>query len=277
MVTRLAVVGGGRMGEALVGGLLAAGWAPADELCVVERVGARRAALVERFPDVAVQDAVPPAEGVVVAVKPGDVADACADVAGAGVGRVLSIAAGVPIATLEAALGEVAVVRAMPNTAALVGAGAAAIAPGRYAGDADLAWAEEILSAVGEVVHVPEPLLDAVTGLSGSGPAYVFLVAEALVDAGVLAVLPHDISRRLALQTLLGAARLLTETGESPQVLRAAVTSPGGTTAAGLRVLEAAGARSAVIEAVAAATARSRELGAGPSAPPSPTGTTGLQ
>ncbi|HSH22589.1 MAG TPA: pyrroline-5-carboxylate reductase dimerization domain-containing protein, partial [Acidimicrobiales bacterium] len=185
--------------------------------------------------------------------------------------------AGVTLETLEAVLGEVAVVRAMPKTAALVGAGAAAIAPGRWACDADLDWAEGVLAAVGEVVRVPESLLDGVTGLSGSGPAYVFVVAEALIDAGVLVGLSHETSRRLSLQTLLGAARLLTETGESPQALRAAVTSPGGTTAAGLRALESAGIRSAVIDAVVAATARSRELGAGPRAPSSPTGPTGLQ
>jgi pyrroline-5-carboxylate reductase len=153
------------------------------------------------------------------------------------------------------------VVRAMPNTPALVGAGAAAIAGGTHASDDDLAWAESILGAVGEVVRVPESLLDAVTGLSGSGPAYVFLIAEALIDAGVLAGLPRDVSSRLAIQTLLGSARLLAETGETPDVLRAGVTSPGGTTAAGLRQLEAAGVRSAILEAVAAATARSRELG----------------
>lgn len=263
MSTRLAVVGGGRMGEALVGGLLASGWASAGDLCLVEKVASRRIDLVERFPGVAVVEAVPPAEGVVVAVKPGDAAAACAEVASAGAGRVLSIAAGITLSSLEAVLGDVAVVRAMPNTAALVGAGAAAIAPGRTAREPDLAWAEEILGAVGDVVRVPESLLDAVTGLSGSGPAYVFLVAEALIDAGVLVGLPHDTSRRLALQTLLGAARLLTETGESPQALRAAVTSPGGTTAAGLRALEDAGVRAAFLAAVEAATERSRQLGHG--------------
>ena len=266
------------MGEALVGGLLQAGWAPAEVLCVVETAGPRRAHLAERFPGVAVEEEVPPAEGAVIAVKPGDVAAACAGVAAAGVPRVVSIAAGVPLAQLEASLGDdVAVVRAMPNTAALVGAGAAAIAPGRRAGEAELAWAEEVLGAVGDVVRVPESLLDAVTGLSGSGPAYVFLVAEALIDAGVLVGLSHDLSRRLALQTVLGAARLLTETDQPPHALRAAVTSPGGTTAAGLRALEAAGTRSAVIDAVVAATARSRQLAAGTTAPSSPTGPTGLQ
>lgn len=263
MKMRLVVVGGGRMGEALVGGLTASGWAGVDELCVVEKVAARRGELAERFPGLTVVDEAPAAQGVVVAVKPGDVAGACRDVAAAGLDRALSIAAGVPLAALEAALGPVPVVRAMPNTPALVGAGAAAIAAGTRAGDDDLAWAEEVLGALGDVVRVPEAMLDAVTGLSGSGPAYVFLVAEALIDAGALVGLPHDVSRRLALQTLLGAARLLTESGETPQALRAAVTSPGGTTATGLRALEAAGVRSAVMEAVVAATERSRQLGMG--------------
>jgi pyrroline-5-carboxylate reductase len=197
-------------------------------------------------------------------VKPGDAAPAAEAAGRAGATRVLSIAAGVTTATLEAALPSgTAVVRAMPNTPALIGAGASAIAAGSAAGDADLAWAEGVLGAVGEVVRVPEAHLDAVTGLSGSGPAYVFLVAEALIDAGVLAGLPRPTSRALAVQTLLGAARLLAETGESPEVLRAQVTSPGGTTAAGLRVLEAKGVRSAVLDAVMAATERSRALGAG--------------
>jgi pyrroline-5-carboxylate reductase len=177
------------------------------------------------------------------------------------VGRLLSIAAGVTIARLEEAAGAIPVVRAMPNTPALVGAGAAAIAGGTTASDDDLLWAEGILGAVGEVVRVPEKLLDAVTGLSGSGPAYVFLVAEALIDAGVLAGLPRDVSTTLAVQTLLGSARLLAESGDTPETLRAAVTSPGGTTAAGLRELERAGVRSAILEAVKAATDRSRELG----------------
>jgi pyrroline-5-carboxylate reductase len=143
-----------------------------------------------------------------------------------------------------------------------VGAGAAAISAGSTASDDDLAWAESILSAVGIVVRVPETLLDAVTGLSGSGPAYLFLVVEALIEAGVLAGLPRDVSAALTTQTVLGAARLLTETGDGPEALRAMVTSPGGTTAAGLRALESAGVRAAFLDAVTAATARSKELGA---------------
>lgn len=249
------------MGEALVGGLLASGWAPSD-LTVVESLEARRAELLARFEGVSVSASPMGADGAVIAVKPHDVAAATAATVGAGAGRVLSIAAGVTLATLEAAAGPgVAVVRAMPNTPSLVGAGTSAIAGGSAATDADLDWAEAVLGSVGTVVRVPESSLDAVTGLSGSGPAYVFLVAEALVDAGVLAGLPRPTADALVRQTLLGSARLLAESGDDPAALRAAVTSPGGTTAAGLQELERAGVRAAILEAVGAATRRSRELG----------------
>lgn len=250
------------MGEALLGGLLAAGWAEPD-LAVVEPLPSRRDELAGRFPGVLIAAGPVHADGAVVAVKPGDVAEAVRAATAAGARRVLSVAAGVTLAHLEAAAGVgVAVVRAMPNTPALVGAGAAAIAGGAAASDDDLDWAESILAAVGTVVRVPEKLLDAVTGLSGSGPAYVFLVAEALVEAGVLVGLPRPTAVSLAHQTLLGAARLLTESPEGPEALRAAVTSPGGTTAAGLFALERNGVRAAFLEAVVAATERSRALGA---------------
>lgn len=259
---RLAIVGGGNMGAALLGGLLAASWAAPEEIVVVEPIAATRAALTERFPGVAITDQPTAAAGTVLAVKPGDVA-AAAGAAGVGTDRILSIAAGVTTGAIEAAAGAGArVVRAMPNTPALVGRGAAAIAPGRYAGEDELDWAAGILSSVGIVVRVPEAQLDAVTGLSGSGPAYVFLLAEAMTDAGVLVGLPRDTSRALVVQTLLGAATLLAVGDRSPEELRAAVTSPGGTTAAGLLTLERAGLRASVMEAVRAATERSRELGA---------------
>jgi pyrroline-5-carboxylate reductase len=262
---RLAVVGGGRMGAALVGGLLSAGWATAEELAVVEPLAGRRAELEAAHPGLAVGAAVPSgAAGAVVAVKPGDVEAACRALAGASVDRVLSIAAGVPLAKLESWLAPgAAVVRAMPNTPALVGSGAAAIAPGSAASEDDLAWAEQILGAVGTVERVAEPLLDAVTGLSGSGPAYVFLVAEALTEAGVAVGLPRPVSEALTVQTLLGSARLLAESGERAEALRAAVTSPGGTTAAGLAALESRAVRAAFLEAVDAATRRSQQLGGG--------------
>jgi pyrroline-5-carboxylate reductase len=263
MTVQLTVFGGGNMGAALLGGLVASGWAPAAELAVVEPLEARRLTLRDDFPGVAV-GADPPAvtTGAVLAVKPVDIPAAAAAAGRAGATRVLSIAAGVPTATIEAVVGgDAAVVRAMPNTPALVGAGAAAISPGRHAGDADLDWAAGILGAVGTVVRVPEHLLDAVTGLSGSGPAYLFLVVEALVEGGVLAGLPRDVSAQLTTQLLVGTATLLARSGQSPEQLRAAVTSPGGTTAAGLHALERAGTRAAFLDAVVAATERSRQLG----------------
>ena len=174
------------------------------------------------------------AEGALLAVKPGVVAAAAAAVAAAGAKRVLSVAAGITTAAIEeAAGGGVRVVRAMPNTPALIGAGASAISPGTNATEEDLAWAEEILGAVGIVVRVPESSLDAVTGLSGSGPAYVFLVAEAMAEAGVLAGLPRDVAETLAHQTLLGAARLVVEEGRRrprcarPSPRRAGPPRPG--------------------------------------------------
>src|SRR5438067_6507428 len=261
--TRLAIVGGGKMGEALLAGLLGAQWARAEEIIVVEPIEARRKELAATFVDVDITGSPMQSDGAVIAVKPNDVESACRSVAEAGVQRVLSIAAGVPLAKLERWIGDgTPVVRAMPNTAALVGAGAAAIAAGTWAGDDDLAWAESILGAVGIVQRVGEPLLDAVTGVSGSGPAYLFLVAESLIEAGVLAGLPRPTASALVIQTMLGSARLLAETGKTAEEHRAAVTSPGGTTAAGLRALEARGVRSAFIEAVWDATERSKDLAA---------------
>lgn len=261
-MTRLLLVGGGRMGEALLGGLLEAGWATPDAIVVVEPSDERAAQLRGRFPGLEVQATPCSADGAILATKPAVTPMAAAAVASAGVSRVLSIAAGVTLETLQEALGEsCAVIRAMPNTAVLVGAGATAIAGGRHAGPDDLDWAEGLLATVGVVVRLGEDKLDAVTGLSGSGPAYVFLVAEALIEAGVLNGLDRTTSETLAAQTLLGSARLLTETSDSAAALRAAVTSPGGTTAAGLRALEQGGVRAAFLEAVSAATERSRQLG----------------
>lgn len=260
-MTDLVVVGGGKMGEALVGGLLRGGAWTAAGITVVEPYEPRRNELAEAFPGLAVVAEPVGAGGAIVAVKPQQVVEVCAALGSLGVPRVLSIAAGVRLASMEAVLpAETAVVRAMPNTPALVGAGAAAIAPGAAAGPDDLAWAEEILGSVGSVVRVSEAQLDAVTGLSGSGPAYVFLVAEALIDAGVLQGLPRAVAAELVVATLRGSAELLA-TGRGPAELRAAVTSPGGTTAAGLQALESAAVRAAFADAVTAATERSRELG----------------
>jgi pyrroline-5-carboxylate reductase len=263
-MTSLEVVGGGRMGEAILAGLLRSGTVAASDLCVVERLPERRDELAQRFPGVAVVAEAVASQGAVLAVKPADVVEACREIALAGVERVLSIAAGITTTSLEAALGGgVAVVRAMPNTPAVVGEGASAVAAGDSATDRDLAWAEEVLSAVGVVVQVAEDQLDAVTGLSGSGPAYVFLVAESLIEAGVLVGLSRPVAEALAVQTIVGSGRLLADSDEHAAALRAAVTSPGGTTAAGLRELELAGVRAALLSAVTAATERSRQLGRG--------------
>jgi pyrroline-5-carboxylate reductase len=264
---RVALLGGGKMGAALVGGLLDAGW-DGDTLSIAEIDSDRRSVLEQQHPKVRVVPsaawAVADADVVCVAVKPGDVRSTL-ETALPALGDdtlVLSIAAGVTISTLEALVPGRPVVRAMPNTPALVGAGASAIAPGTLARDEHLDLAERLLGSVGIVVRVDESALDAVTGLSGSGPAYVFLVAEAMIEAGVLVGLTREVATRLVVQTLLGSAMLLARDGSGPEALRAAVTSPGGTTAEGLRELEAHGLRAAILEAVAAATRRSRELGA---------------
>jgi pyrroline-5-carboxylate reductase len=269
-VSSLLIVGGGKMGGALLGGLLRAGSTRSADIAVVEPQAERRAELEAAHPGLRIVAAPEPGllagdaehlPGAVLAVKPDAAEGACRALGAVGVTRVVSVVAGVPSARLEAALGgEPAVVRAMPNTPALVGAGVTAIAGGSFATSHDLAWAEHVLSAVGTVVRLPERLLDAVTGLSGSGPAYFFLVAEAMIEAGVHMGLGREVSRTLVVETMLGSARLLAETGSDPEALRAMVTSPAGTTAAGIRTLEARAVRSAFMEAVAAATERSRNL-----------------
>ena len=267
MPAKLLVVGGGQMGAAILSGLVANGWAEPSELAVVEPVAERRAALALEHDGLAVHESpaagqVDEAGGAVLAVKPDVAETALRRVGAAGVTRVLSIVAGMQTQRLESALPEGAVVvRAMPNTPALVGAGVSAISGGSNAHAADLEWAESVLGSLGVVVRLPERHLDAVTGLSGSGPAYVFLVAEALIEAGVLTGLPRDVSRTLVAETLYGSAKRLTSSGEDPAALRAQVTSPGGTTAAGVRALEQHAVRAAFIDAVIAATERSRQLG----------------
>ncbi len=259
---KLQMIGGGKMAEALLGGLVERGWAEADEIHVVEPAPERRAALRAAHPDLSVGET--PVDGVdaVIAVKPNIVAAVLPGLAAVGVPRVLSIAAGVRTSAIEEGLPDgTAVVRCMPNTPALVGRGAAAISPGSDAGDEDLEWAAGILSAVGTVATVDEADLDAVTGVSGSGPAYVFHLAEALTAAGIAQGLSRDIADALTRQTLLGAAALLSESGEDPAVLRRNVTSPGGTTQAGLEVFADADFMGLVARVVKAATDRSRELG----------------
>lgn len=260
MVTKLQLIGGGRMGQALAGGLIDAGWADAGELAVAEIDVAQREHLAHLYPAVLIIDRPMPGVDAVLAVKPHLVEEVCRSLTDPR--RIISIAAGVTIAAIEAALPAGAVViRVMPNTPALVRAGAAGLAGGAHASADDIAWATAILGAVGEAVVVTESQLDAVTGLSGSGPAYVFLLAEAMTDAGVAAGLDRGVAARLATQTIYGAGKMMVETGTSPTELRAQVTTPAGTTAAGLAAFEDHGFRAAVGAAVRAATDRSIELG----------------
>lgn len=262
-VNELLVVGGGKMGEALIGGLLAAEWTTPDGIVVVEPLEERRDELARTHEGIGVVEAIsaaPPIADVLIAVKPNHCEAVCRGLERAD--RVLSIAAGVTTASLDAWLPAGArAIRAMPNTPALVGCGMAAICGGLDAGPSDLSWASEILSAVGEVVVLHEEHMDAVTGVSGSGPAYLFLMAEAMVDAAIGVGLDPGTADTLVRQTLLGASKLLAESGKPPARLRENVTSPGGTTAAGLGVFADRDYRSIVADVVAAATARSVELG----------------
>lgn len=261
MTFELVVIGGGNMGAALLGGLLESGSVAPDQVAVVEPYPPRRSELESMFEAITIVDEVPPCRSAVLAVKPPDIPAVANAAAQAGATRVLSVAAGVTTATIQAAVGPgVAVLRTMPNTPALVGEGVSALSGASGTSDADLDWAEQILAGVGLVVRVAESQLDAVTGLTGSGPAYIFLVAEALMDAGVAAGLPRATVEQMVPQLLVGSSKLLAERGD-PAGLRAMVTSPGGTTAAGVRVLEDRAVRAALIGAVQAATDRSRELG----------------
>lgn len=266
---RIGFVGGGAMGEALAAGVLAAG-VPASNVRAADPDPARRKQLEQTLGIEASADnasVVAASDLVVLAVKPGLIGPALAALGGSAASALLrplwvSIAAGVPIAALSKALPpDARVVRAMPNTPALVRSGATAFVAGEGCSAGDRALARALFEGVGTAWEAPaEALLDAVTGLSGSGPAYVFLFLEALSDAGVRMGLPGDAASALALQTVLGSARLARETGRHPATLRDQVTSPGGTTSAGLERLEACGFRAAVHDAVAAATRRSKEL-----------------
>lgn len=264
-MTRVALLGGGVMGETALGGLLRGGYAPSD-VVVAEKRAERAAELTERHGvDTATgPDAVRSAEVVLLVVKPQDVASVLAEVADDLADEVLvvSLAAGVTSAAIEEALPEgTAVVRVMPNTPARVGQGMAVASPGAHATDAQLELVKEMLGGTGKVLVVPEKQQDAVTAVSGSGPAYLFLVAEAMTDAAVTLGLPRDVARELVTQTLFGSATLLQESGEHPTLLREQVTSPGGTTAAALAALEAGGLRTAFADALTAARDRSVELG----------------
>ena len=254
------------MGEAFLSGLIAAGVA-ADSLAVAEAHPERRHDLEVLFPGVRVVPsaawAVADAEVIVVAVKPPDVVSVLASIEEAitASATVISIAAGISTVAIESATGKRSVIRVMPNTPAMVGAGVSAIAAGSFATEADLAEAERLLRALGTTVRVDEDQIDAVTAISGSGPAYVFLVAEAMIDAGVAEGLDRELAAELVFQTILGAGQMLVQTNQSAKELRAMVTSPGGTTAAAIAVFQDEGFESLIADAVHAARVRSEEMG----------------
>ena len=264
---KIAFLGSGNMAEALVKGLLGAGTASAEEIVCAEPRLERREELALRYGVKVIGsnlEATEQADVVVLSVKPQTMEHLLDEIAPAVDHRklVVSIAAGVSIAAIARKLGAgVRIVRTMPNTPALVGAGAAALARGAHATDWDLEQARNLFQAVGTTVIVEEHHLDAVTGLSGSGPAFLFLVIEALADGGVKVGLARPVAMTLAAQTVLGSAKLVLETGEHPGRLKDQVTSPGGTAIAGVHALEQGGLRAALIAAVEAATRRSRELG----------------
>jgi pyrroline-5-carboxylate reductase len=253
----IAFIGAGNMAEALIRGLLA-GKTVAPKQIIATDIRADRLELLAGQFGIRIGPAGE-ADIIVLAVKPQQMSDALAQVAGKHL--LISIAAGIATSRIEKEIGgKPRVVRVMPNTPALVGAGAAALCKGRYASDDDLTTAEAILSAVGTTVRVEEKLMDAVTALSGSGPAYIFYVTEAMIKAGVRAGLNEELAKKLATQTVFGAAKLLAESDESPAALRQKVTSPGGTTEAALKVMSDRKLAGIFVEAVAAAAQRSREL-----------------
>jgi pyrroline-5-carboxylate reductase len=265
MAVKLGVIGGGVMATAIVSRLIDRGIYQNTEILISEPTLSQREALHQQY-GVGVTDdnslaAMSPV--LMLAIKPQVFDRVVAQLSPLGNNPqlVISILAGVKIAQLEGAFGERAVIRTMPNTPATVGMGITALSAGARVDAAQLELATQIFQAVGEVVTVPESLMDAVTGLSGSGPAYIAIAIEALADGGVAAGLPRPIADRLALQTVLGTATLLNESQLHPAQLKDRVTSPGGTTIAGITKLEQAGFRSALIEAVIAAATRSQELG----------------
>jgi pyrroline-5-carboxylate reductase len=263
---RIAIIGGGRIGEALLAGLLSSGW---TEIVVTSRREERVAELHERHGVEATTsnpDAVRGAALVVIAVKPQDIDALLAEIGPllSPEQTVLSIAAAIPTAHIETRIADgVPVVRAMPNAPSTVHEGMAGISAGAHAGDAQLALAEDVLSHLGRVVRVPEQAMDAVTAVSGSGPAYFALLAEAMIEAGILLGLSREISTTLVVQTMLGTATLLRDERMHPVELRESVTSPGGTTIAAIRELEQAGVRAAFLNAIQAAMQRSKELAEG--------------
>jgi pyrroline-5-carboxylate reductase len=266
MSVRIAILGAGKIGESLIAGLVSSGW---RDLVATARRDERLDELRERYGVRVTRsnaEAVQGADIVVIAVKPQDIDALLSEIAGAVVPgqTVLSIAAAIPTSAIEARLGDgVPVVRAMPNTPATVHEGMAGIAAGSHAREEDLARAEELLAHVGRSVRVAESYMDAVTAVSGSGPAYFALLAESMIEAGILLGLSREISTDLVVQTMLGTAKLLRDGKMHPVELRESVTSPGGTTIAAIRELEQAGVRAAFLNAIQAAMQRSKELAAG--------------
>ena len=266
---RVAILGAGTIGESLLAGLLSAGWRTPDEIVATGRREERLAELGERYgvsTTLSNPEAVTGASLVVIAVKPQDFDVLLGEIGGLlePTQTVLSIAAAIPTAAIEKRIAPgVPVVRAMPNAPATVHEGIAGICAGAHAGDEHLSIAEDVLSHLGAVVRLPEHAMDAVTAVSGSGPAYFALLAEAMVEAGILLGLSREVTTKLVVQTMLGTAKLLRDEQMHPVELREAVTSPGGTTIRAIRELENAGVRAAFLNAIQAAMERSRELAAG--------------
>ena len=263
------MLGAGRIGEALIGGLLSSGWRTTDEIVASTRRPERAVELTERYGVSATTSNAEAAHGaalVVVAVKPQDIDTMLGEVGTVITDEqtVLSVAAAIPTASIERYLAPgVPVVRAMPNTPSTVHEGIAGVCAGAHAGDAHVTLAEEALAHLGAVVRVPERSMDAVTAVSGSGPAYFALLAEAMIEGGLLLGLSREISTQLVVQTMLGTAKQLRDEKMHPVELREMVTSPGGTTIAAIRELESAGVRAAFLNAIQAAMKRSQELAAG--------------
>jgi pyrroline-5-carboxylate reductase len=266
---RVAVLGAGTIGEALIAGLLGSGWREPGEIVASARRDERAAELGERLGIKATLSNVEAAAGaalVVIAVKPQDFDTLLGEIAPAITPEqtVLSVAAAIPTAAIEERLAAgVPVVRAMPNAPAIVHEGMAGLCPGAHADEEHLALAEEALAHLGAVVRVPEEYMDAVTAVSGSGPAYFALLSEAMIEAGILLGLGREVSTQLVVQTMLGTAKLLRDQQMHPVELRERVTSPGGTTIRAVRELEQAGVRAAFLNAIQAAMDRSRELASG--------------
>ncbi len=265
----LGFLGAGKMAAALARGFITAKLTSSKNIVASDVAEASRKSFADETgvkPMPANLAVCKAAQTLILAVKPDQVGGVLAELRAHVTPRhlLISIAAGVPLAKLEVGLEPGArVIRVMPNTPALVGASASAFALGKHATPADAAFAQKLFSAVGVALQVKEPLLDAVTGLSGSGPAYVYQIIEALSDGGVAAGLPREVATKLAAQTLLGAARMVLETGQHPGALKDMVTSPGGTTIEGLHELEKAGVRGALMNAVRAAAEKSKKLGQG--------------